>query len=389
MSQTAQPIEQEPAPLTRRERVAVHDAIMRKRSAASAAAGKGPLPRADYALLLAHTLPTTILVWTQGKRLHAMVTGPLPTELSGATRVDELVCHASHYPVVCADPDTRKRLSQALGSNPKLDHLEVRARQYEASIKHSAWMADLTQHLAHNFWTPKGREPGDLTGWATSFGLSIPAKGVDGTVMAALLDRLPRTDIRGTAKTGPVSYRTQAVDLEAKAARSYAFGGLAGKCEAHSAAERRAEIIEAITSIDPALVERNVIAGAVAKAMPLQIAGVSKLHLVDGGLAFDREVIVFGDTSSPGPFAGTASVARWRGLEVNRVGETLGMVGWTKRQSDLAEALHKATRRPVYIAKAAYLGRAASAPRGEDIDKVDRVKREMPVEVLIAGAPTD
>jgi len=389
-TQAAEQDSTESAPLTRRERLRIYDAGMRKKSAAHAATGKGPLPRADYALLVSHTMETVILVWTQGKRLHAMVTGTMPTDLAGATRVDELVCHPAHYPVVCADRATRKRLAQALGSNPSLPHLEVRARQYEASVPYSAWVADLTQHLAHTYWTPKGRDAADVTGWASAFGIPVPSGGVDGAVMARLLDRLPRTSIQGATKSGPESYRAQAIDMEARASRAYAYGRLGGKCEAHTFAERRTEIVEAIQSIDTLLVERNLIAGSIAKAYPVKIAGVSKIHLVEGGLSFDREVVVFGECTHPdAAFAGRAVIAQWRGLEVNPVGETLGMLGWRKRQEHLAAALHQHSRSHVYVAKAAFLGQTPTAPRGVDIDTAKRVKRDMPVEVLLAGAPTD
>jgi len=270
--------------------------------------------------------------------------------------------------------------------DPALGEL-ARVLSVSAAMPAQGRIATLTQALNAKFYAPYVAPRVTFHEWATAFGLSGRST-ID--VMNALVDRVSRTDANdgedvddrnGLARDLPAYSTAEYHSLESA---RYGLSGESG-ARAYRALDRADALWSRIMLADAALLDRNLLTGAVATFDLLASGGnrvsgeVSQPFVVKEGRS-----VTLSTAAKPtipvatGTLAGVSVVEGTRLLAIVQVP--------AKHVGPLAR-----TREPLLIREEPYLSQPVKSQGaqwfGDGSDLPDIPERDVPLEVIVAGAP--
>lgn len=268
--------------------------------------------------------------------------------------------------------------------------------QFALGLVASTRLVVLTRALSRCYWLPAGLDPDALTSWRQAFGIggSEPAAGA--------ITRLAERAREGATNR---AWERHAFKSESAALNAARFRGLRAAVTVYSRAAAADAATRAILTTDPLLLERGMIDGSVSRLRMLNVheatftASVSLPFRLRPG----KQVLLVD------PQAGDANTASAETtLQAVRV-ETIDghdlvtvRIAGASRKSHLSRLIENVARRPsreLYVAEAPYLPFHADTLATRWTQKpgarqaadaaLGMTKRDVPLDVLIAGAPDE
>ena len=271
-----------------------------------------------------------------------------------------------------------------------------RRLQVSARLVASTRLVVLTRALARKFWLPAQYDPEDFGAWRRAFRYGSGATTL--SVMKGLIDLASD----GKACT---DWANRAFNAESYALMSAAYPGLRPAVAAFRRVETADTAARAILTTDPLMRERGLLDGSVSLLRIMQLAGgqftatVAQPFKLRAGKSI---LLVDPDQDSPGEWAESTLT----GVTVQRVGGedtllvTVAAGGRAKKLGALLEkVMRPGGRRALYVTEAPYLPFSQSdskatrwttptAARIENDHAKGAPRRDIPLDVIVAGAPT-
>lgn len=306
--------------------------------------------------------------------------------------------------LVVPDQATLRRLiawvSVAAANAPAGDHTAasvLRRLQLSAGLVASTRVIVLTRALARKFWLGAQYDPEDFMAWRRSFGFG------SGASTMSVISRLVALASEG--RTVP-KYAREAFNSESYALCSAAFAGLGSAVSAFRRAETADTAARALLTTDPLLRERGLLDGSMSSARVLEVrqgyftATVSTPFKLRAG---KQVLLIDPATTTPGDWV----ESQLSGVSVARIGDEDQLVARiaipSGRTGTAATALVERARSKgagaLLITESPYLpfndssNRArrwtqSAGARSEADAAAARARRDVPLDVIVAGAPT-
>lgn len=299
--------------------------------------------------------------------------------------------------VVCLDARTKNLFVRAAAAHAKTgdDDLRRAAKQlaWLNQLDDSVLLASLTRLLSEKYWLPAGDDLGSVTAWATAFGHTTTGNTVTPGVAAALLDRIHHdtphlSELMLRSQLGREVLRIR--DSEYWASRSFAHGGAHSHNRAYTDQERLVTVAATLAAIDPRLVERNIVTGAVTPMVVGSTVADGRVRCeasTTPPFKVDSAVYVM-VRDSAGDSTGPVRSATFRGVEVvaDVVQATLDF-GVTGRNVAPPAGSQIVVTEAAYLSFPRKTNRVwTSRPEDAAAEKAERAARwAMPLEVIVAA----
>lgn len=273
-----------------------------------------------------------------------------------------------------------------------------RRLQVSSRLVASTRLVVLTRALARKFWLPAQYDPEDFGAWRRAFRYGSGASTL--SVMTGLVDLASEGKVHG-------KWAREAFNSESYALLSSAYPGLRSAVAAFRRIETADTAVRAILTTDPMLRERGLLDGSLSSLRILNreqshfTATVSTPFKLRAGKSI---LLIDPHEDSPGAWADT----RLDAVTVARIGDQDQLIAKiasssTARRTSLGALLDKAmapgASRTLYITESPYLPFASSdarasrwtvpsAARMENDRTQGKPRRDIPLDVIVAGAPT-
>jgi hypothetical protein len=305
--------------------------------------------------------------------------------------------------LVVSDHQTLRRLSAWVkveaSTAPDGDFQAVSVHRRLAVASHlvaSTRLIVLTRALARKFWLGSQYDPEDFGAWRRAFGFGAGATIL--SVMTGLVDQVSEGRVHK-------AWAQEAFNAESYALMSASFAGMKSAVAAFRRVQTADTATRAILTTDPMLRDRSLLDGSVCSLRILSLSEKSFTATVSTPFKFrpgKRILLIDTSADEPGAWAETVLQA----VTVNRVGDQdqlVAQVACSSRSStNLAKVITSVMRRPGRTAMAAeapflpFSGADSRAVRWTqhaseriDADQVAaRPRRDIPLDVIVAGAPT-
>lgn len=304
--------------------------------------------------------------------------------------------------LVVADHATLRRLMAwvkvVASTCPPDDHTPAsvyRRLQVASRLVASTRLVILTRALARKFWLPSQYDPEDFGAWRRAFRYGSGATTV--SVMKGLIDLASEGRVFG-------KWARDAFTSESFALQSAAYSGLRSAVAAFRRIENADTAARAILATDPLLTERGMLDGTLSRLRILNresehfTATVTTPFKLRAGKTI---LLIDPDATDPGEWAETALQA----VTVHRMGDqdqlVVKVAATTRARTNLSSLLNRVTAagasRALFVTEAPYLPFGTSDARASRWtiaaqDRIDtdraRPRRDIPLDVIVAGAPT-
>ncbi|WP_460702932.1 hypothetical protein [Myceligenerans halotolerans] len=251
----------------------------------------------------------------------------------------------------------------------------------------------LTRALARQYWLPSGLHSDTLASWSTAFGIAPDEQTAD------VLDHLMQRVRDGSTNN---KWARHAFKSESAALSAARFRGLRSAVTVYGRASAADTATRAILTADPLLLERGVLDGSVSRLRVLNLYDESFTASVS--LPFrlrPGKLVLLADPTVPD--ASDWAETTLQAVRVETIGTqdlvTVRIAGAT-RKSKLSRLIEHVARRPgreMYMTEAPYLPFRTDtqakrwtqrpATRRANDTAAGTTVREVPLDVLIAGAP--
>lgn len=245
----------------------------------------------------------------------------------------------------------------------------------------SSRLVVLTEVLSEMFWLPRGRNAGDINEWADAFGIRPGGDMLDQLYRKAGLDGVDSPDA-GTGAAKLAKYENCALE-DAR------LSNLAAACRAYKKIGNVGEFFDVMAAKDPALTERNIIAGRISTVRTIAYGdGVYRCVVSTPFKQRTGSRVVVWDAEAGHPGYKSGTPAQLSGTSLNAAGELVAHFD-APRQNGLFERRGTVVVAPQPFIMAGGKGDASiwtKAITGRNGDGRKAVRREVDLEVILAGS---
>jgi len=258
--------------------------------------------------------------------------------------------------------------------------------RFAAGLPLNASVSVLTRILAAKYWAPDGVDASSLGAWATAFGLKAGMRR--SAIGAELLEY-----VAGAPADAAAKYESEAIYQEGAGLQAAGFGSMTAAGVAYAAATHSTEATNAVLALDPLLYERNLLSDVLHEVRTTQVSDDAFTAILPEGYATStgRDVLVLDQKTRQ------KATMTFNSESVTDRDGVLVREGWfSASRSKVARGLLVARPSTLTLFEPPFLlvtkgggpkrWATPSAVRRNDVSLRPQV-REIPLDILIAGAP--
>ncbi|MCU6480130.1 hypothetical protein [Arthrobacter sp. A2-55] len=349
----------------------------RQEARANATQSGCPLDRSAFPGL---GLEATGMIYLNGKSL---VFQPMRGRREPLTpeKIAELVT-TELFSTIVADRQTFGRMLVMADNMPSNDFKSLSRRlRIIQGLPGSMKLPVLTDSLASRYWLPEEMAENSVEDWADAFGVTGPTTAITVRALTELAMEGHRPEALKYDKTV-----TALEALEGRIMEQAAWPKISTDCYVYSMLESYSAKANGLRTIDPGLLEMHMIDGQVCKIVPMNLGAKTFTASVSAPfkLKEGRNVRL-----TDGSSLGTTSLDSLR-YASGSLHAVFNQVGPRSRGYGLVQAAHAGTA-PLFAAEEVFESRGSALQNKRWLGgPVERITgRTVPMDVVLAGAPTD